>query len=85
MTDLSAAPPPDAATAERSTPVYRPRPRWFKVFIIVGVAVVLLMGALLLAGGGPGGHGPGRHRSAPAGQSPAPAVEGHQPPPGGHR
>lgn len=36
-------------------------PRWVKVFGIIALVAVVLVGVLLLAGGGPGGHGPGRH------------------------
>jgi hypothetical protein len=43
-------------TPERSAPP--PTPRWVKVFGIILVVVVLLVGIALLAGGE---HGPGRH------------------------
>jgi hypothetical protein len=39
-------------------------PRWVKVFLIIGVVLVLAVVGLLLFGPesfGPGGHGPGRH------------------------
>jgi hypothetical protein len=36
-------------------------PRWVKVFLIVGAALLLLMVAVLLLSGGE--HGPGRHLS----------------------
>jgi hypothetical protein len=37
-------------------------PRWVKVFGIIAVVLVLLVGVMLVTGGGPGGgHGPGRH------------------------
>lgn len=36
--------------------------RWVKVFGIIGIVIVLLVGILLLTGGG--GHGPGRHSGA---------------------
>lgn len=42
-------------------------PRWVKVSAIVGIAVLVLVAVVLLLGG-PGGHGPGRH--LPAGQTP---------------
>jgi hypothetical protein len=34
-------------------------PRWVKVFGVIAVVLVLLIGGLMLFGGG--GHGPGRH------------------------
>ena len=61
-------------------------PRWVKVFGIIALVLVLLVGILLLAGG-PGGHGPGRHTD---GQTPASNVAelegagGHTPPSGSH-
>ena len=36
-------------------------PRWVKVSLIVGLVVLVLVGAVLLFG--PGEHGPGRHMS----------------------
>lgn len=38
-------------------------PRWVKVFAIIALVLAVLVVSLLLAGGGPGGHGPGRHMS----------------------
>jgi hypothetical protein len=38
----------------------RGTPRWVKVFGIIVIAVVLLLGIIKLTGGA-GGHGPGRH------------------------
>ena len=72
-------------------------PRWVKVFGIIAVIVVVLVGVMLLTGGA-GEHGPGRHsgggdtpsegtggQSPPAERhTPPPGAEGHQPPPGGH-
>jgi len=59
-------------------------PLWVKAFGIVALVVVLLVGIMLLAGGGPGGHGPGRHTGAAGGNTPASGVtEGHAPPAGG--
>lgn len=43
-------------------------PRWVKVFGIIALVLVVLVGILLVTGGGPGGHGPGRHTG---GQGPA--------------
>jgi len=48
--------PPDPPAPNHATP------RWVKVFGIIALVVVLLVGVLLLAGGGE--HGPGRHVSA---------------------
>ncbi len=64
-------------------------PRWVKVSAILALVLVLLVGVMLLAGGGSGGHGPGRHTGSgdagggtpPAGE-PASFQEGHTPPPG---
>lgn len=36
-------------------------PRWVAVFGITVLVLVLLILFVLLAGGGPGGHGPARH------------------------
>jgi hypothetical protein len=48
-------------------------PRWLKVFGIVALVVILLVGVLLLVGGE---HGPGRH-------APSDGGGGHTPPAGG--
>lgn len=45
-------------------------PRWVKVFLIVGLVVVLLFAILLLTGSG---HGPGRHRTEGGGDAGGPA------------
>ena len=66
-------------------------PRWVKVAGIVAVALALLIAAMLVIGGGPGEHGPGRHTGSgdaggeapPSGATP----EGRRPrssEPGGH-
>lgn len=50
---------PDSATDLRATEDQPPStPRWVKVFGIIGVVLVLLLGIIKLAGGD---HGPGRH------------------------
>ena len=55
-------------------------PRWVKVFGIVAIVLVLLLGGLMLFGGG--SHGPGRHGDAGA---PSGALGGHTAPSdGGH-
>lgn len=66
-------------------------PRWVKVSGAIALVVVVLVGLMLLVGGGPGGHGPGRHTgSGDAGRTPASNVTqsggaaGHTPPAGGH-
>jgi len=38
-------------------------PRWVKVFVIIALVLAVLIVIALLTGGGPGGHGPGRHMS----------------------
>ena len=54
-------------------------PLWVKVFGIIGLALVLLVGIVMLAGGGAAGgrHGPGRH--VPSG-----GAGGHTWPTSGH-
>ncbi len=53
-------------------------PRWVKVFGLIALAVAVLVVVLLLVGGGPGKHGPGRHQmSAGVGGHP-PAVAARQ-------
>ena len=62
-------------------------PRWVKVSAAIALAVVLLIAAMLVFGGGE--HGPGRHLGGgdnAAGESrddarPTEAPEGHEPPP----
>ena len=55
-------------------------PRWVKVFGIIGIVLVVLIGIALATGHGPGRHGPSRHDP-----SDEPSVtEQHTPPPGGH-
>jgi hypothetical protein len=51
-------------------------PRWVKVFGIIALVLVLLLGIMLLTGVG-GDHGPGRHR-------PSGGAGGHTPPASGH-
>ncbi|MCA1706996.1 MAG: hypothetical protein LC808_28515 [Actinobacteria bacterium] len=65
-------------------------PRWVKVFGIIALVLVLLVGVMLLIGGGD--HGPARHTSSGdgGGQAPPSSVTesggggGHKPPAGGH-
>ena len=65
-------------------------PRWVKVSAVLALALVLLVGVMTLAGGGSGGHGPGRHTGSgdsggarpPSGVEPAGVQEDHTPPPG---
>lgn len=48
----------DDPTPDAETPP--PMPRWVKLFLIIGVILLLLLGVLLLTGDhGPGGHAPG--------------------------
>lgn len=74
-------------TGERP-PADRPpgAPRWVKAFGVVGIFLVLLVVVVLVFGGGPGGHGPGRH--APSGDAggrvaSSGVMEDHAPPEGG--
>lgn len=62
--DRPASGPPDAPAAEAM-------PRWVKVVLGIGLALLLLVAALNVFGGGQ--HGPGRH--FPAGAA-APVVAG---------
>ena len=64
-------------------------PRWVKVFGVIAVVLVLLVGIMLLTGGN---HGPGRHtgsgnaggQAAPSNVTESGGAGGHQPPAGGH-
>ncbi|MBA3519245.1 MAG: hypothetical protein H0T75_16775 [Rhizobiales bacterium] len=54
---------------------YPGAPRWVKISGMIGGALALFVVILILAGGGPGRHGPGRHASPssvtePGGQQP---------------
>ena len=77
---------PGAGPARRSTTA---APRWVKVSAVLALVLVALVGVMVLMGGGPGGHGPGRHtgtgdaggRTPPAGEPPS-VQEGHTPPSG---
>jgi hypothetical protein len=59
-------------------------PRWVKVFGIVALILVLLIGGLMLFGGG--SHGPGRHLGgdAPSGDAGRTPPSGVPEQPGGH-
>ena len=60
-------------------------PRWVKVVGAVSVVVVLLVAIMLLAGGVPGDHGPGRHTGSGEDRRHTPppgATDRHTPPPG---
>lgn len=78
-------------------PPYPGTPRWVKVSGIVVGVLVLLAVILMLAGGGPGRHGPGRHIPSGGAAGPIPpssvtedptptggGLGGHTPPEGGH-
>jgi len=63
-------------------------PAWVKVFAVIAVVLIAMLGVMLLSGGD---HGPGRHTSGGAGgQAPtSSAVQSgvlrrHDPPPGAH-
>ena len=56
-------PQPESGEAAASAPDREPNagmPRWVKVSAIVALVLVVLVVAMLIAGG-PGDHGPGRH------------------------
>lgn len=53
-------------------------PRWVKIFAVVALVAILLVGALLVFGGGE--HGPGRH----IGSNAEPAYQGEAHAPGRH-
>jgi hypothetical protein len=48
-------------------------PTWVKIAAAIGVLILLVVIAVLVFGGGPGGHGPGRHLG---GQASAAAASG---------
>ncbi|HEV8635254.1 MAG TPA: hypothetical protein VG370_13565 [Chloroflexota bacterium] len=53
-------------------------PRWVKVFGIVALVLVLLVVAVMVAGGGE--HGPGRHMPSGGTGGPTPPIAGVQKP-----
>ncbi len=60
-------------------------PRWVKVFGIIALVSIVLVGILLLTGGG--SHGPGRHtggQAPPSNVAEPGGAGGHKPPAGGH-
>lgn len=71
-------PQPDQAAVGRDSEAGPGMPRWVRVFLIVGVAVVLLFAVAKVTGVG-GDHGPGRHGGG--GGTPAVHEDGdHKPP-----
>jgi len=56
-------------------------PRWVKVSAVIGLVLVAVV-VVVLATGGPGEHGPGRHSGGDDDSPPAGIPEGHEPPPG---
>ncbi len=97
MADSPPGPETDDALAPRPKTGPTPgTPRWVKVFGVIITVLVLVIVAMLVAGGG--SHGPGRHLpSGDAGGRTAPtdlrddrspsgaALSGHAPPSGGSR
>ena len=68
-------PDSDAGTHRASSTSTPPRtPRWVKVSGIILAVLVLVFVAVALFGGGPGGHGPGRHTSSDSPDGPAPLI-----------
>ena len=79
---------PDVVAASDDGEALTGVPRWVKMSAVVAVLVVLMV-VFVLATGGAGEHGPGRHSGgddkAPSSAVPAqPGEPGHQPPPGAH-
>lgn len=80
---------PDRATIgdvglRRESDIASGAPRWVKLFAAVAAAVTILVVALLVAGGGPGAHGPGRHTNSGGDVTPSSATgpdraAGHKP------
>lgn len=60
MADTHREPEPEARAADRDRGTGEGMPRWVKVSLIVGLALVLLFVVAKAAGVG-GEHGPGRH------------------------
>ncbi len=59
-------------------------PRWAKVLGTIAAVFVLLLVIVMLTGG-PGAHGPGRHKGSDGGEgqrAPSSAPKDHTPPPG---
>lgn len=75
-------PPTSQPEVDCSPRVPPPRPTWVKALAIVGVVLLLLIGAMLLFGGG--NHGPGRHAGVGGSTAIAGTGEPHAPPRGDH-
>ena len=74
--------PDDAATRESDPDEQTGVPRWVRVFVIVGVIVIIGFIVLMVAGGG--NHGPGRHLRSGDDTAPTSSFTGHPAPAGGH-
>jgi hypothetical protein len=63
MRDHSADPDRTGDGGSETTGAAQGMPRWVKVFVVLGVLLLLSVIVALLAGGehGPGRHGPGMH------------------------
>jgi hypothetical protein len=82
MADLSPYPTDDDPDAGADLEATGGRPRWVKVFAVIGLALVLLLVVMLLVGGGD--HGPGRHSGSDSTVTESDDAGGHARPPGGH-
>jgi hypothetical protein len=65
-------------------PPYPGTPRWVKVFGIIAIVLVLLIGIMLLTGHGPGRHTPSGDAGGQAPRSSVTVIEDHASPGGGH-
>lgn len=78
MADPPREPEPEASPADRDRGTAEGMPRWVKVSLVIGIALVLLFVVAKVTGVG-GEHGPGRHGGG--GATPSSVVS----PDGGHR
>lgn len=80
VTDSPADPSGDHTRAAPRREAVASRPRWVKVSVVLAVLLVVMIGVMLISGGGPGGHGPGRHTGASSSSDDAgPTFQPHRP------